>query len=129
MLSMASVDVISSIQAVIGYIFCKKMRKMVSFVNTPTGAALTYTVFSFLNYLYFLALLSRCCSDLFGIFFTKLFILFSSPFPGAAFTYSVFSLLIIYTFLALLSRCCSEPFGIFLTKLFICLALPFQVML
>ena len=34
---MASVDVISSIQAVIGYIFCKKMLKMVFFMNTPTG--------------------------------------------------------------------------------------------
>ena len=42
--------------------------------------SLTYAVFSLLNCLYFLALLSRCCSDLFGIFFTKLFILFSSPF-------------------------------------------------
>ena len=34
---MASVDVISSIEAVIGYTNYKKMRKMVFFMNTPTG--------------------------------------------------------------------------------------------
>jgi len=36
-LSMAIGDVISLIKAVIGYMHCKKMRRMVFFMNTPTG--------------------------------------------------------------------------------------------
>ena len=39
-LSMAIGDVISLIKAVIGYIHCKKMRRMVFFMNTPTGFCL-----------------------------------------------------------------------------------------
>ena len=43
-LSMAIGDVISLIKAVIGYIHCKKMRRMVFFMNTPTGASAPRTL-------------------------------------------------------------------------------------
>ena len=43
-LSMASGDVISSIKAVIGYMHCKKMRRMVFFMNTATAIQIRFIV-------------------------------------------------------------------------------------
>ena len=58
-----------------------------------------YSLFS-QNYPCFLVPLSKCCSDLVGLFFFQFIHLSSSPFPGAAQTCSVFYFPIYLYFLA-----------------------------